>query len=106
MKRQTVLFLFFLALGLCLFSVQAVAADKTYIMTGKITAIDTQEKIVVIDVPLQKGIFTVAGPLVGGADLKKGGKPATLSDFKVGEKVTVKWKGTSWGHLIESLSAR
>lgn len=106
MKRQTVSFLCILALGLCLFSVQGMAADKTYIMTGEITAINTQEKIVVIDVPLEKGIFTVAGPLVGGADLKKGGQTATLSDFKVGERVTVKWKGTSWGHVIESLKGR
>ena len=106
MKRQTVSFLCILALGLCLFSVQGMAADKSYLMTGEITAINTQEKIVVIDVPLEKGIFTVAGPLFGGADLKKGRQTATLSDFKVGERVTVKWKGTSWGHLIESLKGR
>jgi hypothetical protein len=107
MKRHKIWFLCILALGLFSFSLQGVAADKTYVMTGKITAIGLDEKIVVIDVPVKKGVmFTIAGPVVGDAKLEKGGKAVTLSDFKVGEKVTVNWKGTSWGHVIKSISAK
>lgn len=106
MKRQAVLFFFALALLLCPFGAQGIAAEKTYIMSGEITAIDTACKTVVIDVPLQKGVFTVAGPLAPDAVLKQDGQSARLSDFKVGEKVSVKWRSTADGHLIEALKSR
>ena len=106
MKKQGVLFLCIFALALFSFGPEGIGAEKTYIMSGEIKAINTQYSTVVIDVPLEKGIFTVAGPLVSDAVLKKDGQTATLSDFRVGEKVTVKWKGTDWGHVIESLKSR
>ena len=49
------------------------AAAETYKMKGKITAIDTKDHTVVVNVHIEKGKFyTVAGPLAPNAVLKKG----------------------------------
>lgn len=87
----------------CVLGSPAIAAEKTYTMKGKIAFVNEKENIVVVDVPLANGTFRVAGPLASDAVLKKGKGPATLADFKVGEKVTVRWKATAKGHLIEFL---
>lgn len=75
-----------------------------YKMTGKIAAIDHTYNTVVVDVPLANGqVFVVGGPFAGNAVLKSQGRPATLADFKVGERVIVKWSPTSEGHLIRMM---
>jgi uncharacterized cupredoxin-like copper-binding protein len=85
---------------------QATAAkNRTYQMTGKITAIDMAYQTVVIEVPMGKDSLTVGGPLSPRAVLKKGGKAVQLPAFKVGEKVTVAWRSTAEGHVIERLEA-
>ena len=92
-----------LLFAMFLFVFQAMAGEKVYLMTGKITVINQDHNIVVIEVPLEKGLFTVGGPLSSSAILKKGGKSARLSDFKVGEQVQVRWKSTEKGHVIEMI---
>ena len=92
--------------GLYVFVSPVMGAGKTYVMSGKVTAVDTAYNTVVIDVPLGKEMFTVAGPLSPKAVLRKGGKPAHLTDFMVGESVKVKWQATDEGHLITALEAK
>ena len=76
----------------------------TYNMTGTISAIDLQYQTVVIKCPLASmQIFTVGGPLAENAVLKIKNKKASLSDFKVGERVAVKWHGVPQGHVIDRL---
>jgi hypothetical protein len=79
-------------------------------MVGEITAIDPMHQTVVVEVPVGKAvteerIFTVGGPLAPSAELVKDSRSVRLEDFKVGERVTVKWKTIETGHLILSLQA-
>jgi hypothetical protein len=80
---------------------------KTYNMTGKISAIDLSYQTVVIQCPLASHqIFTVGGPLAAGAKLTINNKQASLNDFKVGERVAVRWHSTPQGHVIDRLVAK
>ena len=92
--------------GLYVLVSPVMGAGKTYVMSGKVTAVDTAYNTIVIDVPMGKEIFTVAGPLSPKAVLRKGGKLAHLSSFMVGESVKVKWQATDEGHLITALDAK
>jgi hypothetical protein len=85
---------------------KAVKSGEVYVMSGKIQGVYPQWDTAVINCREGKEIFTVAGPLAPKAELKKGGKPAQLKDFKEGESVTVKWKAVPEGHLILMLSAK
>ena len=77
---------------------------ETYNMTGTISAIDLQYQTVVIKCPLaSKQIFTVGGPLAENARLIIKNKKAGLNDFKVGERVAVRWHGVPQGHMIDRL---
>jgi hypothetical protein len=97
------LVIYTILLATFLFVFQAMAGEKVYLMTGKIAAINQDSNTVVIEVPLENGLFTVGGPLTSSAVLKKGGKSARLSDFKVGEQVKVRWRSTKNGHVIEMI---
>jgi len=110
MKKSTIVMVLAIGMIFCLtlFSVQSFAGKEVISMVGEITAIDPIHKTVVIEVPIgKKGYgeqqFTVAGPLSSGAELVKGSHSATLEDFTVGDRVTVKWKTVKAGHLILSL---
>jgi hypothetical protein len=108
MKRSTYLTTLAVAVifSLGLLCSQAWAKDRVYEMSGKISAIDLNYKTVVVEVPEKNGqILTVGGDLIPETVLRKGGKAAKLSDFKVGEQVLVKWKVTETGILILSLKA-
>ena len=85
---------------------QVLAADKEYIMKGKIKAIENQYNTVVIEVPLGKKQFTVGGPLSPNAVLRKKGQTVKLSDFKEGDTVTARWPATASGHIIERLEVK
>ena len=88
-------------------AVSGAMTPKLYRMQGRITAIDPAAHTVVVNVPLtEKTNFTVAGPLAKDAILRRGDKKAALSDFKVGEWVTVEWMPTSQGHLIKELELK
>jgi hypothetical protein len=78
----------------------------TYLMTGKISAIDLAYDTVVIEVPMVSKTFTVGGPLALDARVIKDDQTAGLDDFKVGEQVTVKWHSTPQGHVIDRLVAK
>ena len=100
-------------LGILLFSASlfllcasTIAAEKRYVMKGEIRAIELDYNTVVIEVPLGKKMFTVGGPLSSNAVLKKRGRLAKLADFLVGEVVTVRWKATEKGHIIEGLEGK
>jgi hypothetical protein len=82
------------------------AAAQSGGLSGKITAIDTSANTVVIEVPKDKQMFTVAGPLAPMGKLSKGGKSAKLSDFKPGDQVSVSYKSTPNGPVIQSLVAK
>lgn len=84
----------------------AVAAEKMYKMSGEITAINTVHDTVVVEVPMGKKMFTVAGPLASDAKLMKNGRKANLSDFRAGEKATVTFHSNMDGHVIDSLTSR
>jgi hypothetical protein len=90
-------------IAIFLFVYQAMAGEKIYLMTGKIAVINQNSNTVVIEVPLEKGMFTVGGPLSSSADLKKNGKSASLGDYSVGEQVKVRWRSTEKGHVIEMI---
>jgi hypothetical protein len=77
---------------------------ETYNMTGTISAIDLSYQTVVIKCPLaSKQIFTVGGLLAENAVLIIKNKKASLNDFKVGERVAVRWHGVPQGHMIDRL---
>lgn len=85
---------------------QALAAKKVYEMVGDIAAIDLAHNTVVIEVPLERGMFTVGGPISARAELFRGEQSVELSDFQVGDRIIVKWEATEKGHLILFLKAR
>lgn len=105
MNRSSYFFTGVLAMLLVLYlgGTAALAAEKSYTMVGKITAIELASNTVVVDVPLAHRIFTVAGPLSAHPVLRIGHKRAKLDDFKVGNRVTVHWKATVDGHLVTGL---
>ena len=109
MKRSAYLMTLVLAVMffLSFSSAQSWAGKKIYQMTGDISAIDLAYNTVVVKVPLAgEKTFIVGGPLSSGAVLKKGSKPVNLEDFRVGDRVTVKWESTEQGHVILSLNAK
>ncbi|MCF8050498.1 MAG: hypothetical protein K9L59_04620 [Desulfobacterales bacterium] len=85
---------------------QGAAEEKSYLMTGVIAAIDMSFQTVVIEAPQGDQSFTVGGPLSRNARLISNGRAAGLSDFKVGDKVSVVWRATSFGHIIEKIESR
>lgn len=112
MKRSSVLMALAIALMffMALFAAQSSASTEVIKMVGEITAIDLTHKTVVVEVPVGKTafeeqLFTVGGSLSPDAELIKGNRSADLEDFKVGDRVTVKWKPIKTGHLILSLQA-
>ena len=84
----------------------SVVVGKTYTMTGKITAIDRAYDTIVIEVPMASKMFTVAGPLAANAKLAKNNRMVGLGEFKVGERVAVKWHSTAEGHVIDRLVSK
>jgi len=76
------------------------------LMRGVITIIDSADNAVVVEVILGEKPFTVSGPLSSGVVLRRGRAPANLTDFVVGDQVTVKWRATDYGHIIQMLEAR
>jgi hypothetical protein len=82
------------------------AVEKRSRMTGTITAVDTSHQTVVVEVPHGRDMLTVGGPLSAEAQLKKRGKSVQLTAFLVGEKVTVTWRSTGEGPVIERLETR
>ena len=108
MKKSSlaIVALFAVFFNICFFSTQASAVEKVYQMRGEITAIAVAYNTVVIEVPVGNKMFTVGGPLSSDAVLKKGGQPASLGDFAVGEQVTVRWTSTDKGHIIQMLKGR
>ncbi|NVM20200.1 MAG: hypothetical protein HWN68_00280 [Desulfobacterales bacterium] len=105
MKRSRCLIVSFLAVVLImyLFGHASAGGEKMYRMRGEISAIEPAHDTVVIEVPLKGRMFTVGGPLSKDAVLERGGQPAGLSDFVVGDRVAVKWRATEKGHIIEVL---
>jgi hypothetical protein len=83
-----------------------VKTGEVYVMSGKLQGVYPQWGTAVIECPVGKQVFTVAGPFAPKAELLKGGKPAQMGAFKEGENVTVKWKAVPDGHLILMLSAK
>lgn len=112
MRRSTIVMATAIALTFCLtfFTAQSSAGKEIIKMVGEITAIDPIHKTVVVEVPVGKTVyeeqlFTVGGSIAPDAQLIKGSRSANLEDFKVGDRVTVKWKPIETGHLILSLQA-
>jgi hypothetical protein len=88
------------------YGAQSLADERIYQMVGDITAIDLGYNTVVVEVPLAGKTFTVGGPLSSEAVLTRGGKSAALADFRVGDRITVKWEATGKGHVILLLKAK
>jgi len=108
MKKSGYLIVIFITvvLTICLFGTQGTAGEKIYQMKGKITAIESVHNTVVIEVPMGKRMFTVGGLLSSEPILKRGGQCVGLMDFVVGDVVTVKWRATDKGHIIEMLKTK
>jgi hypothetical protein len=96
----------FMVLALSGSAANSWAAERIYKMTGYITAIDRVFNTVVIEVPMVGKTFTVGGSLAPNVNLERGGHPAHLADYMVGDQVVVTWKHTVEGHLILSLTAK
>ena len=94
----------FLLIGL--FTSGAHAEGKVHSLKGEISGINLTHSTVVIQAPVGTQMFTVGGPLDSAATLTRNGRPAGLKDFKVGETVTVRWRSTPNGHVIEALTLR
>ena len=75
-------------------------------MTGKIRTIDRAYNTVVIEVPLEKGMFTVGGSLSPDAVLTKAKQKVTLEEFAVGDRVVVLWRHKDSGHIINAIKGR
>jgi hypothetical protein len=105
-KKSVYLIMVALLLIFSLLEAQSLARERIYEMRGKISAIDLTYDTVVIEVPLIGKTFTVGGPLAHDAVLERNDKPAQLSEFRIGEWVTVKWEHTEKGHLIVFLKAK
>lgn len=105
-SRDVIIGFIVLIFGFCLIGSSVLAAEKTYTMKGEVTAIETAGNTVVVEVPLGKKTFIVGGPISAKAVLKKGKTSVELKDFKVGDKVTVRWKASDKGHIIESLQGK
>jgi len=103
MKKAVLFPVIFFAVALAdyVLPVYGTAGEKIHHMRGEITAIEPPT--VVIEVPLEKGMFTVAGPLSEYAVLKRHGESASLVDFVAGDRVDVTWRGNSGGHIIEQM---
>ena len=95
-----------LILGHFLLSSLAMAADKANVDKGKITAIDIDSNTVVVEASLRGKIYNVGGPISPRAVLRKAGRPASLPEFVIGDKVTVKWGIATEGHIIEALKCK
>jgi hypothetical protein len=108
MKKTYIFSIFFVSLCVAfIFCIShATGSEKIYLMSGTIKAIDLPYNTVVIECPLAGKMFTVGGPLIPGAVLKKGSRSASLSDFSEGERVDVKWRSTEKGHVIEMMKSR
>lgn len=106
MKRSTYIMVLAIIFSLSFCGAQCWSAEKIYQMAGDITAIDLEYNTVVVEVPLKGKMLTVGGPLSSEAVLKKGGQLVSISDFRVGDRVMVKWKLTEQGHTILALMAR
>ena len=108
MKKSIIFATLILAviISVCLHNSQGLAAEKVYEMVGDITAVDLAHNTVVIEVPLERGAFTVGGPLSARATLFRGEQSVDLSDFQAGDRVIVKWEATEKGHLILFLKAK
>lgn len=107
MKRLRCLIVGVLAVVLTMsfFVPSSTASDRRYKMKGEISAIEPGYNTVVIEVPMNGKLFTVGGPLSGESVLKKAGQPADLSNFAVGDQVTVEWLENEDGHMIRMLMA-
>lgn len=109
MKKSSYIITVFLTVVFAMYLVgsQSMAEEKIYLMNGYIKAIELDNNTVVIEVPLKEGrLFTVGGPLSSKPILKKSGQSVSLFDFEVGDQVTVKWKSTGKGHIIETIEAK
>lgn len=106
MKKSVYFIMLVVFLIFSFFTTQSLAREIIYEMRGEISAIDLAYNTVVIEVPLAGKTFTVGGPLAHEAVVKRNDKAAQLSDFQIGEWVTVKWETTEKGHLILFLKAK
>jgi len=108
MKRKPLLlFIVTVALVALLSSASPAMAGNVYVMKGILSAVDQSCNTAVVKVTISPGkVFVVAGTLAPDVILKRYGNVATLGDFQVGEKVTVKWRSTPRGHLILALTAK
>lgn len=82
----------------------ALAGERVYTRQGEIAAINPRYDTVVVEIPVPNDSMTVGGPLATDAKVTRGNRPASLGDFEVGEQVTVRWRVTEKGHIIERLS--
>lgn len=83
-----------------------VHAGKVHTMEGKVSAVEPKYNTVVVEVPVgQDRLFTVGGPLVADAVVKKDGRSANLEELSSGDSVVVTWRSTPNGHVIEKLIA-
>lgn len=108
MKRSAYIITFVLAVifSLSSYGAHCWAGERIYEMPGDITAIDLGFNTVVVEVPIAGKSFTVGGPLSPDASLKRGGRTIRLSDFRVGDRVIIKWNATEKGHIILALNAK
>jgi hypothetical protein len=84
---------------------QGIADEGVCRATGKIETIDTASSVVAVEVLMGDTYCTIGGRICSGAVLKRGGEPAALADFSVGDQVLIEWKHSNKECIIQALEA-
>ena len=88
----------------CFFCQVGMAAGDVSAGRGRITEINIAENYLAVDVPIGNNeLMTVAGSLSAEAVLKKGSIYCSLKEFKVNDQVSITWRRTDDGLVMESL---
>ena len=108
MKRTAgFVFVFLVAVtAVCLVCTQGIADEGVCRATGKIETIDTASSVVAVEVLMGDTYCTIGGRLCPGAVLKRGGEPAALGDFSVGDQVLIEWRHSNRECIIQALEAK
>ena len=107
MKKLTLAFMIFLITFLFLLNLNSCsnANRGTILQEGKITTIDPVLHKVYVEVLIGLRPYVIMGEVNSGTAFLKNGYPARLSDFSEGESVTVQWRNTKDGQVIEVIEA-
>jgi hypothetical protein len=95
----------FVVTAVSLSCTQGIADEGVCRATGRIETIDPASSVVAVEVLMGDTYCTIGGRICSGAVLKRGGEPAALADFSVGDQVLIEWKHSNTECMIQGLEA-